>query len=343
MATGTCQTPLFFDSYSAAASRMGIIPNGSRLWRFGTRKGPGMGAFDQAARFAAQANPDAVVRRVLAPTGANLPFREWLDTRTIPFPGGPNRTADLVAALDDPVGQPALVVFEFQSRHDPEKLDVTLEEVGILRGHARHGDDRKGKYKVLTALVYLTGRCPEDVLDMTLPGGFGTRHAPLVWNVGADGAAATLEAVAGGQASWGMLFWVPLMIAGKDVAVIARWKEVVAQVVPDRRTRGNLAGIALVFAELLGRRVEWDRGLEGFEMTESQVVNEWISQGEARGKLAERRQNLLKLLAKRFPGAAPDDVVRLINEQESLDVLGHWFDAAAEAYTFQQFLDVLKR
>jgi hypothetical protein len=224
-----------------------------------------MGAFDQAARFAAQADPQAVVRRVLVPTGAALPFREWLDTRTIPLPGGPDRTADLVAALDDPTGHSVLVVFEFQSQHDPDKLDVTLEEAGILRGHARHGADRKGKYKVLTALVYLTGRCPDDVLDMTLPGGFGTRHAPLVWNVGEYNAPNTLEAVAGGQQSWGMLFWVPLMDGGQDTAVIARWREVVAQAVTDRRVRGNLAGIALVFAELVGRRVEWNRGLEAFE------------------------------------------------------------------------------
>jgi hypothetical protein len=234
-------------------------------------------------------------------------------------------------------------VFEFQSQHDPDKLDVTLEEAGILRGHARHGEGRKGKYKVLTALVYLAGHCPEDVLEMTLPGGFGTRHAPLVWNVGEDDAAVTLEAVASGRSSWGMLFWVALMAGGKDPAVIARWKEVVAEAVSDRRVRGNLAGIALVFAELVGRRVEWARGLKGFEMTESQVVNEWMSRGEAKGKLATQRQNLLKLLVKRFPGAVPDDVVRLVNEQESLGILEHWFDAAAEAYTFDQFLAVLKR
>jgi hypothetical protein len=302
-----------------------------------------MGAFDQAARFAAQADPNAVVRRVTEPVGVPMPFREWLDTRTIPLPGGPDRTADLVAAVDDPTGQPALLVFEFQSRHDPDKLDVTLEEAGILRGHARHGDDRKGKYKVLTALVYLTSRCLDEVLDMTLPGGFGTRHAPLIWNAGEDAAATTVEAVAGGGLSWGMLFWVPLMAGGKDADVISRWKEIVAQVVPDRRTRGNLAGIALVFAELMGRRAEWSRGLEGFEMTESQVVNDWINQGEAKGKLTERRQKLLKLLSKRFPGAVPDDVTRLVNEQESLDILDLWFDAAAEAYTFQQFMDVVKR
>ena len=245
-----------------------------------------MGAFDQAARFAAQADRHAVVRRVLVPVGVALPFRTWLDTRTIPRPGGPDRTADLVAAVDDPTGQPASVVFEFQSRHDADKLDVALEEAGILRGHARHGADRTGKHRVLTALVYLVGGCPDEVLDMTLPVGFGTRHAPLIWNISED-AAATLEAVAAGQMSWGILFWAP--------------------------------------------------------PSSSQVVNEWISQGEAKGKLAERRQKLLRLLAKRFPGAVPDDVVRLVNEQESLDILDHWFDAAAEVYSFHQFMDVLKR
>jgi hypothetical protein len=302
-----------------------------------------MGAYDDAARYAAHGNPDAVVRRVLVPVGKTLLFREWLNTRTIPLPGGPDRTADLVAALDDLAGPPALLVFEFQSRHDPDKLDVTLEEAGVLRGHARHGEDRKGKYRVLTALVYLQGRCPDEILDMTLPGGFGTRHAPLIWNVSDDSAAVTLSAVATGELPWGMLFWVPLMAAGRDAAVIARWREVVAEVVADRRTRGNLAGIALVFAELVGRRIEWTRGLEGFEMTESQVVNEWISKGEAQGKLSTQRQVLLELLEGRFPGAVPDDVVRLIQHQEGLELLHDWFKAAVRAYSFEQFLAVLKK
>jgi hypothetical protein len=140
-----------------------------------------------------------------------------------------------------------------------------------------------------------------------------------------------------------MLFWVPLMVGSQDAAVIARWREVVAQVVADRRVRGNLAGIARVFAELVGRRIEWNRGLEGFEMTESQVVNEWISQGEAKGMLIKQRQNLLEALSLRFPGSTPDDVVRLINEQESLTLLDDWFRAALRAYTFEQFMDVLKR
>jgi len=43
-----------------------------------------MGVYDQAARFAARADPDAVLRRVLTPLGLSLPFRECLESR----PGG---------------------------------------------------------------------------------------------------------------------------------------------------------------------------------------------------------------------------------------------------------------
>jgi hypothetical protein len=103
------------------------------------------------------------------------------------------------------------------------------------------------------------------------------------------------------------------------------------------------ACLALVFVEPGGPRVEWNRELGSFEMTESEVVNEWIRKGEARGKLTERRQTLLEALTLRFPGAVPEEVVRLINEQESQPLLEVWFRAALRAYTFEQFLDVLKQ
>src|SRR5438128_7742253 len=123
-----------------------------------------MGVFDQAARFASQADPDAVADRLLAGTKAALRFKEWADSRTLPRLGGSDRTADLVAILEDAAAPelPWLLVFEFQARHDPEKLEVTLEEVARIRLHARHGQDRRGRFRVLTGLVYLQGRCPEN-------------------------------------------------------------------------------------------------------------------------------------------------------------------------------------
>ena len=48
-----------------------------------------MGVFDQAARYAAQADPEAVLHRLLLARGVSWRFREWLDTRTLPLPGGP--------------------------------------------------------------------------------------------------------------------------------------------------------------------------------------------------------------------------------------------------------------
>ena len=78
-------------------------------------------------------------------------------------------------------------------------------------------------------------------------------------------------------------------------------------------------------------------------MTESQVANEWISRGEARGELSQARKSVLVVLNERFRGAALEEVVRVINQQESLDLLDVWFRASLRADTFEQFMEVLKR
>jgi hypothetical protein len=51
----------------------------------------------------------------------------------------------------------------------------------------------------------------------------------------------------------------------------------------------------------------------------------------------------LELLEGRFPGAVPNEVVQLVQGQESLEVLHDWFKAAVRAYSFDQFLAVLKK
>jgi hypothetical protein len=101
--------------------------------------------------------------------------------------------------------------------------------------------------------------------------------------------------------------------------------------------------IAIIFAELSGCVPAWERGLEDFEMTESQVVNNWISKGSAQGKLEERRQMLLECLQERFPGATSTEVVQLIQQQDSMDLLRDWSRAAYCASTYEEFLAVLKR
>jgi hypothetical protein len=303
-----------------------------------------MGVFDQAARYATLAEPAPVLSRLLTATGAPLHFREWVDTRTTPPPGERDRTADRVAALvnESAPDQPWLLVFEFQSQHDPDKLDATLAEAARLRFEVRHGADRRGKYNVCTTLVYLRGRCPQTVLDMTLPNGAGTRHAPLVWNVEEDGAGPSLTVVTAVPATWGLLFWIPLMHGGGEVDTIARWKEL-AGALPDRRARGDLGRIALTFAELGGCFAAWETALEGWDMTESKVVNRWMDEARRDERLKASRQHLLELAQGRFPGAIPAEVVDLIGRQDSAEMLEEWFRAAISAPSAEQFLSVVRR
>jgi hypothetical protein len=303
-----------------------------------------MGVFDQAARYAAHADPEAAVARVLRGANVSLRFRDWADTRLTPRPGQRDRTADRVAELadDGAPDHPWLLVFEFQAQHDPDKLDVTLVEAAQLRVEARHGEDRRGKYNVLVALVYLRGACPEPMLDMTLPGGWGTRHAPLIWNVEQDPASEALDSLAAGTISWGILFWIPLMSGGDDPAVLSRWLELASRV-ESARTRADLARIALVFAEMAGRLIAWSDALKEWDMVESQLVQEWTADARREGGLVMGREFLLGFLKKRFPDSVPAEVVGLINQQDSADLLRDWFFAAVDASSLEEFLAVLRR
>jgi len=304
-----------------------------------------MGVYGQAARWASNADPSCVPLRLLRGEGRPFDFVEMLDTRSLPMPGGPDRTADHVAALADPASPavPWLLVLELQSEHDETKLDTTLLEVATLRATARHGPERQGRYLAIAGLVYLVGGCPASLLDMTLPSGAGTRHETLVWAVALDDAAATVEAVAAGELSWGMLFWVPLMAGAGDATLIERWGEVLALVVPERR-RGEVLTIALTFAELSRRVPEWRRGMTDIELTESEVVNDWLRRGNERGTLRERRRMLLDLLDMRFPGQLDPEYRRMVEEQESLPMLQSWFRAAAgPGSTFETVLVALRQ
>jgi hypothetical protein len=301
-----------------------------------------MSDFDHAAAFATQADPAAVVGRLLAVTGERLHYRDWFITRAIPLPGGPKRTPDLVAILDHPdkPARAALLILELQSSHDPEKLDTTLVEVAVFRAYARHGKNREHKYRVFCGLVYLKGECPEAVLDMALAGGFGTRHRPLLWEVEKDDADAALAAVAEGKKSWGLLFWIALMTGADKEATIARWRELVSDParVASPWMRQNLVTVALFFAQLAGRFLIWERALEGLGMGESIVGDRFRAQGEVRAK----RAWLVRLLTTKYPAEFSAEVRQLVEQQADLALLNQWFEDALQAKTFEDFVQKLK-
>ncbi|MGL4553724.1 MAG: hypothetical protein ACRC33_21385 [Gemmataceae bacterium] len=296
-----------------------------------------MGVFDQAARYAARLEPGGVLAPLLG-DGFTGRHAGWFDTRSLPMPGGPDRAADLIAECEDAGGR-WLVVLEFQSSHDPEKLDVTLLEAAVLRVHARHGAERAEKYRVLTALVYLRGTCPHAVLDMRLAGRGGTHHEALVWDIGVQPARDALDKVDDGRLSWGTLFWVPLMSGAAEPDLIARWRATAERLAPTSHARATLMSIAQIFAGLAGAVPEWRRELKGADMTESEVVNEWM----AEASLLNSKRLLHRLVQKRFPDALTPDVLAAITDQPSQELLGEWFDAAATAKNADDFLAALRR
>lgn len=77
-------------------------------------------------------------------------------------------------------------------------------------------------------------------------------------------------------------------------------------------------------------------------MTESMVVNTWISRGEAREKLRMARMDILELLNLRFPGKVAEDIDQLVNRQSDLDLLRNWFRLAAQKQTMEDFIPGLR-
>ena len=305
-----------------------------------------MGVFDKAANYAYRAEPLGVTRRVLRLAKLPFRYRSLFETRTTPLPAEKDRTADKVAVLEDPAdpNQPWLLVFEWQAQHDEDKLDVTLLEAARLRADHRHGTEAKGKYKVLVALVYMTGVCPAGEVNM-LAGEeqiVGTLHRPLIWNIGNDSAIDLLAEVDAEPTSWGLLFWIPLSQGGGESASIQQTLTF-AQRVESSRNRADLGKVLLVMADLAGNEPQWRKALEAWNMKESRVVLEWTQEAEREGELKAKRTALLQVMDVRFPGSLSEEERNLIATQDSLEMLDDWFKTALTAFNSAAFRAILRQ
>jgi hypothetical protein len=117
-----------------------------------------------------------------------------------------------------------------------------------------------------------------------------------------------------------------------EPAILEEWKRL-ADLEPNQQVRLDYAVDALVFAELAEVGTQWKQALEGWNVKVSQQVLEW--QNEA--KVDTRRADLLRLLEKRGKGPVPSDLVDTIQATADMNLLLLWFDAAAEANSFEAF------
>jgi hypothetical protein len=296
--------------------------------------------FDQACRYGAKLDPVGLLCWLLGETPDELRFRTWLDARTVPFPGTPTRTCDTVAWLadEDPAVEWAVPV-EFTLEPDGEMFGRMLSYLGFLWREKRPTDQRGERFSVGAVVVNLTGR-GRTSRDMTLRRtGIRTLLGVAERDLAAFGAAEVLDGIAAGRIARSVLMWIPLMTGGGEDAIIARWLEL-ATAEPDGRRRSEYGGLALVFAEAAGCQQAWRRGLRGWNVRESQVVNEWINEGKAEGmaegKAEGEAEALLRVLRARF-GAVPDELASRIRQTADLPQLERWLDLAATTASLDAF------
>jgi hypothetical protein len=126
--------------------------------------------FDQASRYVAKLDPVGFLRWLCGEETGQHHFRRWLDTRTIPFPGHPERTCDTVAEVLDESTCLWAFVLEFQTKPDAQMFGRLLEYLGRLWRELRPNGEEK-PYHVAAAVVNLTGQghTSQEMLQQSHP------------------------------------------------------------------------------------------------------------------------------------------------------------------------------
>jgi hypothetical protein len=295
--------------------------------------------FDKAGRAWAHLDPPGMLHWLLPELNPVCTFQRWADTRTIAFPGEPDRTCDTVAELLQAGSSPTwwLLVLELQSERDAEIFGRLLEYLGrAWRGlHPLH--QRRQRYHLAAALVNFRGR-GRNSRDFQLPGTPARTCLHIVEkNVAGDSAEDTLTQIEAGTWTRALLPLIPLMQGGNNAGIIEKWKTV-ALSEPDERLRDEYATLARVFADLAKRGRIWRQALEGWNVKRSESVMEWQAEAEAKA----RSEDVLEVLQLRFSAELPDELVTRIRGTTDLALLKRWHAAAVQARTLNKFRQALE-
>ena len=263
-------------------------------------------------------------------------FVRWQDTRTLPFPGEPDRVCDTVAEFEhraDPRYR-CLVDVEVQAKPDAEMLERLGEYAFRLRRELRYEPGAADKYPVLCLVLNLTGAEQPSRLDMTLPewSAAGQSLQVAQGTLSAEDAGQTLARIAGGELERWVLPWLPLWRGAAEPANMSEWQRLAAQE-PNSRSRYEFGGLALVFAVLAGTDSVWRKALQEWNMTECSIVNEW--QDEAR--METGMEHVRRAIRLRFGTPMPADLEDQLVAIKSKTELNRWFDASQTAPSLDAF------
>jgi hypothetical protein len=289
--------------------------------------------FDKASRFAAKLDPPAFLGWALGLSADAFVFRGWLDTRDLPFPGAPDRVSDTVAHLENVSahGVPWAVAVEFQLQPDPDMFGRVMGYLSGVWLNRKPDDERGSRFHLGAVVVNLTGSGTAS-RDMSWPeSGLRTQLGIAERNLERESAIDLLMQIEAGRWSRSLLPWVPLMSGGGEADIIVRWKAL-ATAEPNSRRKAELGGLALVLADGAGHKDIWKQQLEGWNVTESSIVNEWMAIAEARGATEEARAIVFEFGAKKFGPATAAITAALqgIVDHERLRRIRGRIDAATD-------------
>jgi hypothetical protein len=139
--------------------------------------------------------------------------------------------------------------------------------------------------------------------------------------------------------------WIPLMLGANKPEIVRRWRDLAMR---QKRLdlRGNYGVLALVFADMAGRKQLWETGLEGFNMQESTIMRQWREeakkQGIEEGTLTNARAAVVNVLQARFPQTpVPEGVRAALEKNADVQQLTYWHREAvltASRADFERYL-----
>jgi hypothetical protein len=299
-----------------------------------------MPTFDETARQACKVSGAGLTPWLdrFADESMAADFATWDDTRRTSWPGGPERTDDVVCVLRRRAdGKPAHLIVEVETEPRPDglarlgiyELLLAIEVRNVL-------DDGPPVYG---AIIRLTGSKKGGPLILTRSAtNPGVLVKPIeVW-LPDQSAADTLALIESGDLALCLLPWVVLMRGGGESQLIERWKQLAVRE-PDVEKRAAYRSFALVFAELIPELVNWQRHLEGWEVRESQYLKSF----EARGEVKRARADLLEGLHLKLGGTVPEPVRLAVEGTNDLNTLERWFRGLFAVNSWAEFQTLMKQ
>jgi len=303
-----------------------------------------MPTFDEAARHVCKVSGAGLTPWLdrFAEESMAADFAAWDDARRTSWPGGPERTDDVVCVLRRRAdGRPARLIVEAETEPRPDGL-ARLGIYELLLAIEVRGVLDEGP-PVYGAIIRLTGSKKGGPLILTRSARHpGVLVQPIeVWLADQE-AAGTLALIESAELALCILPWVVLMRGGGESPLIERWKQLASREA-DVEKRAAYRHFALEFAELTPELVNWQRSLEGWEVRESQYGKSIEARGEQKGELRRQRVDLLRVLQSRLGSPAPEPIRLAIEGTNDLSVLDRWFDAALTAASWADFQAAMRQ